>query len=201
MSLSEVAEVAEETISSHLNRLESVGRALLDPVDERPSVGGALLTTGRVCSLLVGLAAFAWASGLPYLFPSLGPSAYALAVSPSSATSRPQRVFGGHLFGVVGGLVAYHLIAPGLTVTRVPPALTVDAARLAGSALVSIGITSAAMLATDLRHAPACATTLIVSLGLLMSLLDAGIIMTAVLVLLALDHVLPGFGGVANPPR
>lgn len=108
---------------------------------------------------------------------------------------------GGHLFGVAGGLVAYHLLAPGLTVVHVPPALTVDGARLAGSALLSLGLTSAAMLTTDLRHAPACATTLIVSLGLLTTLGEAGTILTAVLVLVGFDHVLPGFGGVEDPPR
>jgi|GEM_PF-269005 len=197
MSLSDAV---VQSLSNPGERLARRGRTVLEPVVERPSVVEALLTTGRVCTLLVGLAFVAWASGLPYLFPSLGPSAYALAVSPSSATSRPERVFGGHLFGVAGGLVAYHLFAPGLAVTTLPPALTVETARLAASAVLSVGLTSLAMLATDLRHAPACATTLIVSLGLLSTPNEGLVILSAVLLLLVVDHVLPGFGGVEDPP-
>jgi hypothetical protein len=46
------------------------------------------------------------------------------------------------------------------------------------------------MLATDLRHAPACATTLIVSLGLLSELVQGGVIVAAVALLLATQAVL-----------
>lgn len=196
-----VPDVVERLTPDRPLRLERGVANLLEPVEERPSVSEALRTTGRVCSLLVALAVVAWASGYPYLFPSLGPSAYALAVSPSAATSQPQRVVGAHLFGVVGGLVAYHLLASGLVITRTPPAFSMDAIRLVASALLSLGLTSLAMLATDLRHAPACATTLIVALGLLTTLLDAGVILSAVLVLVVTDAVLPGFGGVEDLPR
>ncbi|MFC6940622.1 HPP family protein [Salinirubellus sp. GCM10025818] len=196
-----VSDAVERVVPDRRRRLGPGVADLLEPVEERPSLTDALRTTGRVCGLLVALAALAWGSGYPYLFPSLGPSAYALAVSPSAATSRPQRVVGAHLFGVLGGLLAYHLLAAGLTVTQPSPALSIDALRLAASALLSLGLTSLAMLTTDLRHAPACATTLIVSLGLLTSLTEAGVILSAVLVLVATDPLLPGFDGVEVPPR
>ena len=196
-----VSDAVERVVPDRLRRLGPGVADLLEPVEERPSLTDALRTTGRVCGLLVALAALAWGSGYPYLFPSLGPSAYALAVSPSAATSRPRRVVGAHLFGVLGGLLAYHSLAAGLTVTQPSPALSIDALRLAASALLSLGLTSLAMLTTDLRHAPACATTLIVSLGLLTSLTEAGVILSAVLVLVATDALLPGFDGVEVPPR
>jgi hypothetical protein len=196
-----VSDAVERVVPDRLRRLGHGVGGLLEPVEERPSLADALRTTGRVCSLLVALVALAWGSGYPYLFPSLGPSAYALAVSPSAATSRPQRVVGAHLFGVVGGLLAYHSLAAGLTVAQPPPALSLDSLRLAASALLSLGLTSLAMLTTDLRHAPACATTLIVSLGLLTGLVEAGVIVSAVLVLVATDALLPGFDGVEKPPR
>lgn len=196
-----VQDAVERVVPDRFERISREVAELLEPVEERPTTVGALRTTGRVCSLLVALAGIAWASGYPYLFPSLGPSAYALAVSPSAATSQPQRVFGAHLFGVVGGLLAYHLLAAGLTITQLPPAFSIGSLRLAGSALLSLGLTSVAMLTTDLRHAPACATTLIVALGLLTSLREAGMILSAVLVLLATDSLLPGFGGIEDPPR
>jgi hypothetical protein len=196
-----VSDAVERVVPDRLRRLWHGVGDLLDPVEERPSLANAFRTTGRVCGLLVALVALAWGSGYPYLFPSLGPSAYALAVSPSAATSRPQRVVGAHLFGVVGGLLAYHSLAAGLTVAQPPPALSLDSLRLAASALLSLGLTSLAMLTTDLRHAPACATTLIVSLGLLTRLVEAGVIVSAVLVLVATDALLPGFDGVEKPPR
>ena len=47
--------------------------------------------------------------------------------------------------------------------------------------------------ASDLRHAPSCATTLIVSLGLLSGLLQSGVIVAAVALLFATQAVLdPG---------
>lgn len=58
--------------------------------------------------LLVLLATVAWATGRPFVFPSLGPSAYALATDGEGRLSA-RRVIGGHAVGVVAGLTAYHL--------------------------------------------------------------------------------------------
>jgi len=51
-------------------------------------------------------AAVAWLSGLPFVFPSLGPSASVLATRPDDPACRPRRVVGGHVVGVLTGLVA-----------------------------------------------------------------------------------------------
>lgn len=173
---------------------------LFEPLEQRPSLSAAIHSTGRTLALLVLLVLLAWGTGEPFVFPSLGPSAYALAVTPSAATSRWQRVVGGHLFGVLGGALAYHTIAPGLTVTTIPPAMSVPGLRLVVAALVAMGLTTAAMLATDLRHAPACATTLIVGLGLLTTLTELTIIMIAVAFLVLADHTIPTTG-VEEPPQ
>lgn len=173
---------------------------LLEPLEDRPSSGEALLSTIRTLSLLVLLVVLAWVTGQPFLFPSLGPSAYALAVTPSAATSQWQRTVGGHFFGVVSGLFAYHAIAPGLSITEIPPALSTPGLQLVGAGFVSVGLTTAAMLRTDLRHAPACATTLIVGLGLLTSLTEAAMIMFAISVLAVADHFIPTTG-VDEPPQ
>ncbi|MFC7082138.1 hypothetical protein [Halorussus caseinilyticus] len=51
-------------------------------------------------------------------------------------------------------------------------------------------LTTAGMVAADLRHAPACATTLIVSLGLLSSVADALLVGTSIALLLATHRAL-----------
>jgi CBS-domain-containing membrane protein len=135
--------------------------------------GGLLVLTGLL----------AWVTGQPFVFPSLGPSAYLLATAPESPTSHPRRVLGGHVIGVLAGLLAYWTLAPGLAITTDAAVLADGQLRLVLSGVASVALTTAGMLATDTGHAPACATTLIVSLGLLAAPLEAAGIVVAVVVL------------------
>jgi CBS-domain-containing membrane protein len=129
----------------------------------------------------------AWATGLPFIFPSLGPSAYVLATRPTAAGTQPRRVVGSHLVGVLAGLVAYHAVAPNAAVTATRAPFSTEGLRVALSGVVATGLTAAGMLATDLVHPPACATTLIVSLGLLPTVPQAAGIVLAVVILVAVD--------------
>lgn len=142
----------------------------------------------RVCALLLVPALAAWITGRPTVFPSLGPSAFALVVQPQSHNTA-WRVIGGHLVGVLSGLIAYHLLATGLSISHEPPALTLNSLRLIASAIVSLGLTTAGMLVTRTRHAPACATTLIISLGLMPRLVEGGIIMMSVMLMYAVHRL------------
>lgn len=153
-------------------------------------------------ALLVAVGAIALATGLPVLFPSLGPTAYLFAVAPGAAESRPHRAVGGHVLGVLAGLAAYHVLAPGLVATAPPPALSMAAARLAAAGVVAVGLTTAAMVASDLRHAPACATTLIVSLGLLSTVRQGAVIVAAVVALVGVETLTRRLveGAPAAPP-
>ena len=140
--------------------------------------------------LLVLLGGLAWVSGQPFLFPSLGPTAYLLAARPDEPESQPWNVVGGHVVGILAGLAAFNAVAPGLALTDPSPAFSFDALRLAVSGVLSVALTTAGMLATDYRHAPACATTLIVSLGLLPSLADGAVVAVAVVLLVAVQRAL-----------
>jgi hypothetical protein len=141
-----------------------------------------IINSLRVGLLLCLPALIAWSTGRPFIFPSLGPSAFSLVIDrQGEATGR--RVIGGHLIGVVGGLVAYHLIAHGLTLTTLPSVFSFPLLRLAASGVISVILTTAGMLAAKAQHPPACATTLIVSLGLLATFRDAILIMLAVAVM------------------
>jgi len=133
--------------------------------------------------LFTVLGAIAWGSGQPFIFPSLGPTAFVLAFDRRSERTRTYRIVGSHLVGGIAGLLAWSVVAAGISITAAPPPLSVEGFRLTASATVSIVLTSWTMIATDTIHPPACATTLIVSLGLLSTPLRVGIIVGSVTIL------------------
>ena len=135
--------------------------------------------------LFVVLGTLAWASGQPFIFPSLGPSAFILAFQRGGDRTDLASVVVSHLIGGVAGLVAYSLLASGVSLVADPAAFSMAGLRLVASATLSIIATSWGMIATDTVHAPACATTLIVSLGLLSTPLQVAIIVVGVGVLVA----------------
>lgn len=131
-------------------------------------------------------------TGQPAIFPSLGPTAYVLAVEHGGPKVATRRVVGGHVVGVVVGLLAYHLLAPGVVLTGGLAPLSTSSIRLAASGVVSVALTSWAMLAADAVHPPACATTLIVSLGLLSAPWQAAVVVGSVVVLFESHQLLEG---------
>jgi hypothetical protein len=141
------------------------------------------LATGLVACLLSVPATVAWATGLGFVFPSLGPTAYVLATAPDDHVADARHVLGGHVVGVLAGLAAYHAVAGGATLAV--PAATFDPAmaRLAVSGVLATAGTAAGMRLVDAVHPPACATTLIVALGLL-STPRAGVVVVAAVALL-----------------
>ena len=145
------------------------------------------LTTGSLTGLL-GLVA--WVGGVPALFPSLGPTAYALATAPDAPTSQPPWVVGGHAIGVIAGLACYHAVGGGAVVTSAFAPLSTTGLRLAASGCLAVALTTAGMLATRYQHPPACATTLIVALGLLPTLRDGLVVVLAVSLMVGVTTVL-----------
>ena len=138
----------------------------------------SLYDLAHICTLVLVPGVMAWIFGRPLIFPSLGPSAFGLVLDENENHAR--RVIGGHLIGVVSGLVAYHVLARGLSLAALSPALSADGLRVVVSGVVSIALTIKGMSAARANHSPACATTLIVSLGVLPGLADGALIMVAV---------------------
>ncbi|MEY7850219.1 HPP family protein [Natrarchaeobius sp. A-rgal3] len=147
-------------------------------------------TTIHTGILISTTAVLAWLSGLPVLFPSLGPSAFVLALFQDSDATAPRRVIGGHAIGVVAGLLSYYLLAGGVSMVVATDPGSLEGLRLAASGVLATTLTAGGMLATDTRHPPACATTLIVALGLLATPLEGALIVLAVAVLLACHRLL-----------
>ena len=117
------------------------------------AVGSLLLVVG-----LMGMAA-----GQPWLFPSLGPSAFLLAESPNQTSSRFSNTVVGHLVGLCAGMAAVFLLgastAPSVLATGELASVRVWAA------VLSTVLTMPALSVLKASHPPAAATMLLVALG------------------------------------
>jgi CBS-domain-containing membrane protein len=142
------------------------------------------------------MSAVAWATRQPFVFPSLGPTAFLLFYTPTNPAASPRNTIFGHAIGVAAGYSA--LVIFGLTDD--PPALAteVTSGRI-GAAAVSLALTSAFMVWLRAPHPPAGATTLIVSLGILREPDQLGILMLAVVVLTAQGFTINRLAGIDYP--
>ncbi|MGH9535084.1 MAG: HPP family protein [Terriglobales bacterium] len=109
------------------------------------------------------LAAVGWISHTPFIFPSLGPTAFLFFFSPHSPTASPRHTIYGHAIGIGCGVGA--LWVTGLQHAPAVTADTISGHRVLAAAL-SLALTGALMILLKAAHPPAGATTLIVSLGL-----------------------------------
>lgn len=141
--------------------------------------GGLLAVTGVV----------AWLSGTPFVFPSLGPTAYVLATRQTRDGAAFARIVAAHAIGVVAGLAAYRWLADGVVIVADFAPRSPALAAVVASGVLALALTSAGMVALDAVHPPACATTLIVSLGLLSTVRDGALIVVSVCVLVG-SHAL-----------
>lgn len=142
------------------------------------------------------LALVAMGAGTPFIFPSLGPTAYLLFSAPLAAASSPRNTLCGHAVGIACGYLA--LVVAGLTEAPSVMEEAVNLPRVAAAAL-SLALTGALMVWWRLDHAPAGATTLIVSLGFITLPRHLLIIETAVLVLTAQALIVNRLAGIPYP--
>jgi CBS-domain-containing membrane protein len=147
--------------------------------------------------IAIGVMAFvAFVTGEPFVFPSLGPTAFLLFYTPLTAASSPRNTLGGHAIGAAAGYLA--LVVFGLTDAAPALATSVTGARV-GAAALSLGLTSGAMVWARLPHPPAGATTLIVSLGILREPEQLGVLMVAVALLVVQGLVINRLAGIPYP--
>ncbi|WP_323674701.1 HPP family protein [Halorubellus sp. PRR65] len=151
-----------------------------------------LARSARAGVLLLVSTVAAFLSGVPLVFPSLGPSAYVLATADDPPSGRV--VLGGHAVGVAAGAVAYHGLAGGHVVTTAVPPGALATVRLGVAGALAVAATTFGMRALGVSHAPACATTLIVSLGLLTTALQLAGVVASVGALLAADAAIGRLG-------
>ncbi len=137
-----------------------------------PVVAGILMAVVGV----IGVAA-----SQPWLFPSLGPTAYIQAAMPDRPFARLYNTFVGHMVGLAAGFVA-------LAVTNAwsaPNVLTTYDVTLVRvwAVAIALALTMLGSLVLRSLHPPAGATTLLVALGSFQALRDAVIVVVGVAIL------------------
>lgn len=142
------------------------------------------------------LALLALVSKNPFVFPSLGPTAYLLFFSPLGRTSSPRNTVWGHAIGLTCGYAAFVATGAGALPFGVHPGIFWP--RILAAAL-SLSATGAFMVLLDVSHPPAGATTLLVSLGIISKPGELAIIEVAVLLLVAQALVINRLAGLPYP--
>jgi CBS-domain-containing membrane protein len=134
---------------------------LLARFPERPVWAAFMLVNGFVTIAI--LAGVAMVTRAPFVFPSLGPTAFLFFFTPTLPTASPRNTIYGHAIGIACGYTA--LLVTGLEHAPAAMAVGVSAPRVLAAAL-SLAFTGSLMILLKAAHPPAGATTLIVSLGI-----------------------------------
>lgn len=156
----------------------------------------ALFSFINGCLSIGIMALLAIATNSPFIFPSLGPTAFLFFYTPTAPTASPRNAIIGHAIGVVAGY--FSLVITGLTMAGPALAVGVNGPRVIAAAL-SLGLTAGLMVLLKAPHPPAGATTLIVSLGILTQPRQLLILMLAVVLLTAQAFIINRLAGIDYP--
>ncbi len=135
-------------------------------------------------------------TGSPFVFPSLGPTAYLFFFSPLQETSSPRNAVYGHAIGLLCGYGAFWIT--GMHAFGQPPTQGIYWPRVFAAAL-ALASTGMLMVAFSVSHPPAGATTLIVALGILAKPWYLVVIEIAVVLLTLQAWVLNHLAGLDYP--
>jgi CBS domain-containing membrane protein len=132
----------------------------------------------------------------PFVFPSLGPTAYLFFFSPQAESASPRNAVLGHLIGLLCGFAAYRITG----MHPFPQGFGGEVywPRILASAL-ALALTGAIMVLLHVNHPPAGATTMIVSLGILAKPEYLMIIEIAVVLLAAQAFIINRLAGLRYP--
>lgn len=132
----------------------------------------------------------------PFVFPSLGPTAYLLFFSPLGKSSSPRSTIFGHAIGLICGYAAF--VVTGAGAQPFGAHASIFWPRIFAAAL-SLSATGAFMVLLNVSHPPAGATTLIVSLGIISKPRELVIIEVAVFLLVAQALMINRLAGLGYP--
>ncbi|MEA2480771.1 MAG: hypothetical protein QOJ07_2693 [Thermoleophilaceae bacterium] len=199
--IDQIAEYADSSVRKMMNRgslAPIVGRTGLNRwlYDHWGNRGNALYTAlgSLVTIALSGL--LAWALDEPLVFPSLGATAFLFFETPLAEVASIRNTFIGHFVGTAVAFVWLNVFG----LVGDPSAIVAgfSAERVACVAL-SLACTGGILRLLRAAHPPAGATTVIVSVGLLTTVSQLGILLAGVVLLSASAWVLNRALGVPAP--
>lgn len=132
----------------------------------------------------------------PFVFPSLGPTAFLFFYTPRAPSASPRNTLIGHTIGVLAGY--FSLVVTGLTAAGPALAVGVSWPRVIAAAL-SLGLTAGLMVLFKSPHPPAGATTLIISLGILTKPWQLVLLLIAVVLLTTQAFIINRLAGIPYP--
>lgn len=168
--------------------------SLIERHDSTAVLGLFAFVNGIISIGVMSLAALV--TGAPFVFPSLGPTAFLLFYTPLQPASSPRNALCGHAIGAASGYLS--LVVFGLT-DHVPALVEGVELNRVGAAALSLGLTSGLMVWARVPHPPAGATTLIVSLGILREPGDLLVLEAAVALLVLQAYLINRLGGIRYP--
>ena len=152
--------------------------ALLTRLDERKVLSGVVTVGGGLSILTIGL--FAWLTGLPVLFPALGPTIFILFTNPLSHAAAPRSVILSHIAAMACGLASWHLVG---YITGSPISTDSGGLALFLTSTLTLAASCLLLIAMSCPHPPACASGLVVALGAVTDVYDL-VLMADVIVFL-----------------
>ncbi len=156
----------------------------------------ALFSFINGCISIGLMSALAVITHTPFIFPSLGPTAFLFFYTPTAPSASPRNTIVGHAIGVLAGYLS--LVVTGLTMAGPALSTGVTWPRVIAAAL-SLGLTSGLMVLLKSPHPPAGATTLIISLGILTKPWQLLVLMGAVVLLTLQAFVINRLAGIPYP--
>ncbi len=173
-------------------RYSTVG--LLARLEERKAISVVAAVNGGLAILAIGF--FSWITDLALTFPALGPTAFILFATPTSESAAPRSVVLGHFSGMAAGWAVWYLVS-----AVVGGPVSIEAGGLAPvvSASLALAVTCALLVRLSCPHAPACASSLIIALGVVTDWRGVLLMAVAVVWLAAQAVAMNRFAGVPVP--
>lgn len=161
--------------------------------DHRAVLGAYVLVNSAISIGI--LAAVAALTDEPFVFPSLGPTAFLLFFGATTVSACPRNVICGHLIAVLAGALALAVFGVG---SQAPDLDDVTWSRV-GAVTLALCLTLSVMVWLGVPHAPAGATTLIVALGLMRTPAQLAILMAAVALVVLQGFAINRLAGIPYP--
>lgn len=155
-----------------------------------PDIAWSPIISG-VLILIAGALGYAFRE--PWLFASLGPTAFMVAETPALPSARFYNTVAGHLAGIISGMLAVWLVGA----ATAPPVAQFDypvPARI-WAAVIAVALNMLLGLLLHASHPPAAATTLLFALGVTKPNMNGALAVVAGVLIVAV------FGEIARAAR